>query len=336
MVKYFTILAMLIACLISCSSSSGDQTTESGGVEVQKTELPSATEDALAAAEIALAAAEDRYAAAEVALTAVEDDLAAAETALEATGSQLVAVEETAERASNDLEQARRDLEDAGLINQLLDEERAELRVVLDDVLKLANSLDDTKYPECNPVHLEDNSLFGIPTGTDMDDVISAVTERCGPPDPYIPMIDVRFDDSPDRDQWNSMCFVEDIWTSRVWQVGDRTITVKFYRTIESASEKFDTGWMFGWTGGDFPSGVQIGMTKNEITDALKLDPNRFYTTDLKISIDVTVDEAYRWGEGTGWGQTANTNGQPYNISLLYFKKDLFVGFGSNEFDLCQ
>ena len=168
-------------------------------------------DQALAAAEEALAAAEDDLAAAEEALAAAEQGnadleedlieaqqhaadtdqtLAAAEAALEVTAAELVAAEEAALRTSRDLERATSDQDDADLANQLLEEERWELRDALNEAVELANSLDGTVYPDCNPVHAEDRSLFGIPTGTDMAEVISQVTERCGPADPFIPMFD--------------------------------------------------------------------------------------------------------------------------------------------------
>tara|TARA_B100001971_G_scaffold170824_1_gene162975 strand:- start:254 stop:559 length:306 start_codon:yes stop_codon:yes gene_type:complete len=97
-----------------------------------------------------------------------------------------------------------------------------------------------------------------------------------------------------------------------------------------------DTGWMFGWTGGDLPGGIEIGMTKDEVTDILDLDPDLFMHEDLSdYGVDMP-DYTYYWGEGAGWGLTASTHGQPYNSSLLYFDEDLFSGFRSTRFNLCQ
>ena len=342
-IKSLIVFAVLVACLTSCSSSSDEKENENSESQVEETDQSSAIEAALAAAKDDLAAAEDDLAAAEAALAAAEDDLAAAEAALAAaeddledTTAELTAVEETAESTSRDLEGATMELDKADLVNQLLEEERWELRDALDEAVELANSLDDTEYPDCNPVHAEDRSLFGIPIGTDMAEVISQVTERCGPSDPFIPMLETIIDPSPDRDQWGSMCVAEDVWTRRVWQTGARTIAVNFYRTMDDSAANTDTGWMFGWEGGDMPAGIQGGMTKDEVTDILDLDPNGFIQEGFNVPYGVNVDEAYRWGEGAGWGPTVSTHGQPDNVSLLYFAEGVFWGFAGTDYSLCQ
>ncbi|MDG2300911.1 MAG: hypothetical protein P8L22_03980 [Acidimicrobiales bacterium] len=325
-IQYVSAITVLIFCITSCSSSSKDKSIAE---EPQVSEVDKLTvnEDDLAAAQAALVASEDDLAAAQAALSEVEKNL-------EAVTGDLETAKETIQSISRDLEQALEDLDDSYLSNQFLDEERRELRSALRSAIELGNSLDATKYPDCNPVHEKDRSLFGLATGTSMVEVITEVTKRCGPPNPFVPMF--ASDSTPDRDQWNSMCIVEDIWTRRVWHANSRTLTVDFYRTIDGNSENPDTGWMFGWSGGDLPGGIQIGMTRDQVIDVLDLDQSRFYQVDLYISADVAVDEAYVWGIGSGWGTTASTHGQPYNSSLLYFKDGTFVYFYSTEYSMCQ
>ncbi|MDG2218025.1 MAG: pentapeptide repeat-containing protein [Acidimicrobiales bacterium] len=228
--------------------------------------------------------------------------------------------------------QAMTDLE---LALQLVSGESNELRIALIEALRLANSLDATEYPDCNPVHAADRSLFGIPTGADMVEVIAQVSERCGPPDPFIARYD-SWDSTPDRDQWGSMCAADDVSTYRTWQVGDRFLTVNFYRDDDGSQFTLGTGWMFGWTGGDLPGGIEVGMTKEEVTDILGLDPDGFVHEDLSDYLIDTPDFSYFWGEGVGWGMTASTHGQPLNTSVLYFDEGLLSGFDSTDFNLCQ
>jgi hypothetical protein len=240
--------------------------------------------------------------------------------------------------AASDAEKALADAEwslaGAELALQLVSDERYELRLALGEAVGLANSLDDTEYPDCNPVHAEDRSLFGIPTGTDMAEVIAQVTERCGPPDPFIARYD-SWDYSPDRDQWGAMCVADDVSTYRAWSADDRFLTVSFYRNADGSQFTLDTGWMFGWTGGDLPGGIEVGMTVDEVTEILDLDPDLFVHEDLS-EYGKGLYHTYVWGQGTGWGMTASTHGQPYNNSILYFEEGLFSGFESTDYNMCQ
>ncbi len=364
---------VLAVAATACGSDTPDETADTAPAPTVEPAVTEPVADQQADADATLATVQEDLAAAEAALAAAEADLADAHEAVSAAEAQAAdnrqeladyldevietqrerddAVESLreAERANatlaatndelladlRDAEYTARDLEESEDVVSLLQAEAIELRIALDELLDLAASLDDTEYPDCNPVHQQDRSLFGLPTGADMDEVIAVVTERCGPADPFVPTYD-SWDYTPDRDQWNAMCVADDTWTRRTWRNADRVITVNFYRGMDDGGNPIDAGWMFGWTGGDLPAGIEIGMTRDQVTDILGLDPDRFVHEDLSdYGIDMP-DHTYYWGEGDGWGPTASTHGQPYNSSVLYFDEGLFVGFASTDYNMCQ